>query len=222
MTDFLSETIYLARLCNICILTVFQVTETAAVDVENTHTVDKQKCYVCREPVSGKEDYVSHLAERHRKYVSQCPKCLCRLASQDQIDQHLATVCRMKNTEALVGVFRCCHCPLVYSRRRSLWRHVATEHKKTKNVLWTCQHCGKEMTSKHRADEHKQKCVEGLLKQRKKDGDYPCNTCGQHFTAKDSLYYHRRTIHDGHVFECLCGMQFRTSSRYYAHKSQCR
>ena len=177
-------------------------------------------CYLCDEGMPGREAYIAHLAQDHEKLSYQCRKCNMGLSSAVLLKCHLK-VCKFQGSVDMSTPFRCPLCPLSYSYQKSLQRHKQVEHKLGKAVHAQCRHCQREFTTSFRAKKHMEKCVEGLADRLPTHGNLSCAQCGKLYSSKQSLSYHMRTIHQEHLFDCLCGKQFRGSTYYYAHVKLC-
>ena len=186
----------------------------------SNHRWDSAKCYLCKEAVSGKEAYIAHLAQEHRKLSYRCRKCNKALSSEEHLMSHMKIVCQFKGCEDMLAPFHCHLCPLSYSRKSCVQKHLQTEHGTGKPVDAKCRHCGQEFTTAFRAKVHMLKCAEGMCKV-PKHGDYECYQCGLLYSSSQSRSYHVRTDHLKHVFVCLCGKKFRGSSYYYYHRKEC-
>ncbi|XP_070207500.1 nucleolar and coiled-body phosphoprotein 1-like [Littorina saxatilis] len=184
-------------------------------------------CYICDAVMADRDTYIEHLAECHDKLSYQCKKCLKCMTSRMQVRNHLDVSCGLKEASDMITPFRCKLCPLVYSHGSSCRRHEASEHNLHPNLRteFKCQHCTMEFTRAHRLRQHVEKCREGLLLLPPAlwgDKGRMCEECGKAYASKQSLSYHKRTMHRHERFICMCGKKFLGSTHYYKHSNQCQ
>ena len=84
--------------------------------------------------------------------------------------------------------YHCSYCPLSFSRRDSMQRHVQQQHSKTP-LQFTCPECSQGFTTKHQMKVHLATvCAEVKP-------CYQCWYCNASFTRQNNRQMHMRNVH---------------------------
>ena len=178
-------------------------------------TVGGVKKHICE--LCGKSYLNSHALKEHSfnvhkigSYVYKCGVCSETFSSQFLLNKHK----KVSHLELRTHV--CELCGSAYYRSMDLKTHFVKVHMDTPqttdqmiNALgkgpYTCQFCGKVMTSKFSFRHHVK------YKHTREVGPYPCNICQKTFAHKTTLRVHKRKAHEGfkNPYKCaICEKAF--------------
>ena len=186
--------------------------------MQQNHSPIHKSCYVCGYPVTSLIDYMKHGDQIHRIRFFPCPRCFNVLSSMKQWRRHIKFVC---NTKPCCKVKRRSHscdlCPKCYAYKRNLVRHVSKVHRTSDLSNIGCTDGNRSINTIGAKRTSTAACT---IAEEKKDVRI-CLSCKKTFASRQSLYYHRRTIHREEIFTCTCGMTFLNTIHYYRHRKIC-
>ncbi|KAK7481413.1 hypothetical protein BaRGS_00027369 [Batillaria attramentaria] len=175
-------------------------------------------CYLCNWFMSDKKVYIKHLAKVHGLLSYQCPRCNRGCSSQKQLVVHMTVACVKEKMLPPRQV--CTLCPMMYTKKTDLFRHLKTQHTAGIKDSFKCTHCGKLFVRKDTMVSHQTTCLGREDRTQQEKERVLCGVCNKDFASKPSLAYHIRTIHNNVLHKCHCGKVFRWSKDFYAHRKQ--
>ena len=161
-------------------------------------TEHRAQCPFCPKSYSRKKDLNKHIMQKHPPinganammqickrpkitYPRPCPKCGKEL-SRGSFFRHT------KQCGTTEHRYHCPHCPLTFSQKDNLQRHVQQQHSKTPR-WFTCPKCGKPFTTKEGMKVH----LETVCAEVK--SSYSCWFCNASFTRHKNRQIHMRLVH---------------------------
>ena len=191
------------------------------------HLVIHLKCRFCRQefrpfennPILTITDFVLADIEIVKTNNNTCKYCLLLLGNEKVRKRHEAYSHHEKEKK-----HKCDQCNLSYLNKSNLQYHTKLKHI---GVKYTCEICGKQLSSEKYLSTHKRL----IHSERSKQENIKCETCGKQFSFKQNLVRHERDVHnefyvnidyakdDDILFRCEhCSELFKRKSNLERHR----
>ena len=160
------------------------------------------KCHDCGKSYLGLQSLKVHVKSFHKEAKQMCKHCGKMFKRRSDLYDH-----ERRHNEANLP---CKMCGKIFKLKKDLAAHIRTH---VGGKRYTCNQCGKELTSYRNLRNH----IAGV---HEKQRSYACHMCNKKYAKSRALQVHIRSVHTGErPFRCeICGKTFCNPCLLKAHE----